>query len=180
LHLSRAWIRRASNVLTGLAVVAALLLVAGLLPRDVPPDISGSARVIDGDSLYVGRIEVRLKGIDAPEYNQTCRVDGGKWPCGREAASALRNLIRDRAVACDILGHDRYGRALGACRAGNTDINETLVQEGWAVAFGGYEIAEARAAAQRKGMWRGDFDRPRDHRAGRGIYGWMVSLGWPW
>ena len=40
--------------------------------------------------------------------------------------------------------------------------------------------AEARAAAERKGMWRGDFDRPRDHRAGRGIYGWMVFFGWPW
>ncbi|MCB1473541.1 MAG: thermonuclease family protein [Rhodobiaceae bacterium] len=178
--MTRTWVRRASSFASGLVIIAVLVLVAGLIPRETPPQVSGPARIIDGDSLYVGRVEVRLKGIDAPEYNQTCRADGASWPCGRQARDVLRSLTKGRPVACDLRGIDRYGRALGECRTGGVDINETLVREGWAVAYGGYEVAEARAAAERKGMWRGDFDRPRDHRAGRGIYGWMVFFGWPW
>ena len=89
-------------------------------------------------------------------------------------------MTRGRDVSCRIDGYDRYGRALGRCRVGATDINETLVREGWAIAYGDYDIAEARASAERKGIWRGEFDRPRDHRAGRGIYGWIAGFDWPW
>ncbi len=35
-----------------------------------PGQISGAARAIDGDSMFVGRDEVRMKGIDAPEGRQ--------------------------------------------------------------------------------------------------------------
>lgn len=176
----RSWARRFSNIVIGLVVIAGLLALAGLLPREVPRDVTGPARIIDGDSLYVGRVEVRLKGIDAPEFDQTCRADGETWPCGRAARDALRDMTSRGEIACRIAGHDRYGRALGLCRAGDLDLNEQLVLRGWAVAFGDYDLAEARASARRVGLWRGDFDRPRDHRAGRGIYGWMVVLGWPW
>ena len=38
-------------------------------------------RVVDGDSLFLGNKEVRLSGIDAPEYKQTCfAVSGGRSP----------------------------------------------------------------------------------------------------
>lgn len=34
---------------------------------------AGLARAKDGDSLMVGDTEVRLFGIDAPEFDQTCK-----------------------------------------------------------------------------------------------------------
>ena len=41
-------------------------------PQKKAITISGTARVIDGDSLVVSGQEVRIYGIDAFEYNQTC------------------------------------------------------------------------------------------------------------
>ena len=34
--------------------------------------ISGKAFVLDGDSLVIKKIKIRLNGIDAPEFNQEC------------------------------------------------------------------------------------------------------------
>ena len=52
----------------------------GNSPRDasgpLPDQISGAARLIDGDSLFVGRDEVRMKGIDAPEAGRHVRGMG--------------------------------------------------------------------------------------------------------
>ena len=39
-------------------------------------DLSGRARVIDGDTLDVGGTRVRLHGVDAPEAGQSCFTDG--------------------------------------------------------------------------------------------------------
>lgn len=52
--------------------------------------ISGRAEVLDGDTLTVGGIPVRLVGIDAPELRQTCKDQvGGEYPCGEAASGAL-------------------------------------------------------------------------------------------
>ncbi len=174
------FIARISNILTGLAVIAVLVVVVQLVPRDVPSDIAGTARVIDGDSLRVAGHEVRLVGIDAPELDQTCQLNGEAWNCGRAARDALRGMTGGRDVACEVEGHDRFGRALARCRAGGVALNETLVAQGWAVAFGDYELEEARAARQKKGIWKSRFDRPAEHRAGRGVFGWIGQWLWPW
>ena len=45
--------------------------------------VAGSARVIDGDTLDVGGVRIRLHGIDAPESGQSCRAGGQPvvvWP----------------------------------------------------------------------------------------------------
>ena len=51
--------------------------------------LTGPARVIDGDTLDMGGVRIRLHGIDAPESEQSCRVGGNRWSCGREATRAL-------------------------------------------------------------------------------------------
>lgn len=49
-------------------------------------DISGPARVIDGDTIVVAGERIRLHGIDAPESNKMCsNADGTDWRCGEEA-----------------------------------------------------------------------------------------------
>ena len=45
---------------------------------------TGPARMIDGDTLDVGGVRIRLHGIDAPESEQSCQAGGKRWSCGRE------------------------------------------------------------------------------------------------
>jgi len=37
--------------------------------------ISGKAKVIDGDTIKINKIKIRLFGIDAPEKNQICKIN---------------------------------------------------------------------------------------------------------
>ena len=127
-------------------------------------EVRGAFRVLDGDSLELGTQRYRLQGIDAPEFTQTCRTDGGSWPCGREAARQLRQLINLGGTACIGGEIDKYGRLLVVCRQGETDINRQMVLEGWAVSFGNYEAEERLAHQNGRGVWAGEFERPRDWR----------------
>ena len=58
-------------------IAACVVLTAGVLSWPVHADISGRARVIDGDTIEVSGSRIRLHGIDAPESAQTC-LAGGK------------------------------------------------------------------------------------------------------
>jgi endonuclease YncB( thermonuclease family) len=146
--------------IVALAVVLAGLKLSGLLNID-----EGPVRVIDGDSFWRGETEIRLHGIDAPEYRQTCKDEAGKeWPCGREATRALRQMVGGRDVACEIRDTDRHDRLVAVCKSGEVDLNQEMVRRGWAVSFGGYGSLEAQARNARRGIWRGDFERPQDWR----------------
>ena len=84
-------------------------------------DASGRAAVINGDTLEMRGVRIRLSGIDAPETEQQCRSAAGTpWPCGQDAAKALRRKIAGQPVQCDATGTDRYGRSLSVC---TVDIN---------------------------------------------------------
>jgi endonuclease YncB( thermonuclease family) len=157
--------RRATRLLASLAVIAAaagaLWLVRGQLERDV----TGVAEAIDGDSLKVGGVEIRLVGIDAPELMQICTISGRESPCGREARTHLRRLATSGLVTCVGSERDRYGRLLSRCRVRGIDINAAMVRDGHAVAFGSYQAEEDEARAAYRGLWAGTFERPRDWRA---------------
>lgn len=64
----------------------------------VGSDMTGSARVTDGDSIKIGDTRVRLHGIDAPERNQSCQKNGRTWRCGSAATSRLRGMVSGREV----------------------------------------------------------------------------------
>lgn len=155
------------------AVIGALFgqdhLGGGNKGGPVPPQISGAARVIDGDSLFVGRDEVRMKGIDAPEGRQTCQRDGRDWACGDAAREELRRLIGNDAVQCRVFERDKHGRMLAACSAGGRDLNAGMVSSGMAVAYGGYLREQGDAKAKKRGLWNAQFQQPRDWRHERGI-----------
>ena len=150
------------------ALFALLALLAVRLDRLDTRSEQGMARVNDGDTVTLGQERIRLRGIDAPEYTQTCRRNGADYACGRQARQALVDLIGGRQVSCTGWQRDRYGRLLGDCRAGDVDLNSALVAAGWAVAYGGYEAEEGKARAARAGIWAGAFDRPQDWRRAHG------------
>lgn len=153
-------LRMALTVL--LAAASAYLVQRGVLsPRN---ELSGRARVIDGDSLAIGNREIRIKGIDAPEGRQTCTREGREWACGEAAADALRALVAGKSVVCRLEGDDRFRRALAHCVAEQRDLGEAIVEMGYAVSYGEYLAAEQEARAARRGLWSGTFERPRDWR----------------
>ncbi len=125
----------------------------------------GQARLVDGDSLHVKGIEIRLKDIDAPEGRQLCQRRGKDWRCGREATRRLRRFINRRDVSCKGDQYDRYDRLLAYCKVAGREINQWMVQEGWAVSFGGYRREERAARQGKKGIWSSQFERPRVWRA---------------
>ena len=91
--------------------------------------VSGQAKVIDGDTIDIDGVRIRLDGIDAPEATQTCgRRWIGSWSCGEAAASELAKLVTAQPVTCESRGTDKYGRMLGSCFAGGLDINAEMVK----------------------------------------------------
>lgn len=154
-----------------------LALLAGLalwLEHRPAEQIAGAAvRVIDGDSMRIGGREVRLAGVDAPEYRQSCTDAGGKpWPCGREARAALDRLVKGAAISCTTRAEDRYGRALASCSVSGRDLGSEMARLGWALGARderfpepAREMAEARGA--RRGIWRGSHEHPADWRKGK-------------
>ncbi len=148
-----------------LTLVLALMKQFGMI--DLAP---GSVRVVDGDSLRRSDVEIRLYGIDAPEYRQSCRDKHGKeYSCGRQAANALRGLVQGREVSCSTSETDRYGRAVALCKAGDLDLNREMVRLGWAVAYTSHSISyagvEAEARKAKRGIWAGTFEKPETYRA---------------
>ncbi len=141
-----------------------LVLLAARLDRVETRNTLGTAVVGDGDSITLGTERIRMRGIDAPEYAQTCRKNDADYPCGMLARQSLVRLIARRTVRCSGWRRDRYGRLLGDCKAGDTDLNRAQVQAGWAVAYGDYVREEGIARAAKAGMWAGTFDRPQDWR----------------
>lgn len=146
-------------------VVVAMLATLAWWAEWYPPGISGAVRVIDGDSLVVEGVEIRLFGIDAPEARQSCVRDGKAWPCGREATRRLRAMIAGRAVACRAREEDRYGRAVATCEAGADDLGAMIVRSGFAVAYGAYEAEERSARDHKRGIWDSTFETPAVWRA---------------
>jgi endonuclease YncB( thermonuclease family) len=146
--------------------LSSLVLAVGLAVGGVillKPDgrlLEGRIHVVDGDSLRMGGTDIRLKGIDAPELRQTCRRSGRPYPCGQESRQALLRLVGDGPVRCRVTGRDRYGRSLARCTMGEADLGAVLVQEGHALAYGGYVREEASARKRSAGLWSGEFERP--------------------
>ena len=128
---------------------------------NAPPQtaIIGKAWVIDGDTVVISDVHIRLEGIDAPETDQTCADANGKsWLCGQTATRELRGFIGGRELTCDKRAEDRYGRALAVCKLPDgSDVNAWLVRQGWALATGFvkmYESEQDEAEAAKRGITR--------------------------
>ena len=139
------------------------------------PTLSGRARVVDGDTIEVGRVRIRLHGVDAPESRQSCVAQGRRWACGERATQALAGRIGGRTISCEERDRDRYGRIVAVCRNAGKDVNAWMVSQGWALAYRRYSRdyvgEEASARDARLGMWRGDFVAPWDWRRGERLAG---------
>lgn len=134
-------------------------------------EFDGIAKVIDGDSIKVGQNEVRLLGIDAPEYKQTCFNKNQKeYDCGKISSHFLRKLAHNKHVKCIYYEKDVYNRFLSKCFLGKVSLNKELVKNGMAVIYdfttSSQEMNHLELAAKKQkiGIWQGPFQLPKEYR----------------
>lgn len=165
--------RRQRPLWRSLVDLAAFLLVLTatlyMMHRMGMVDLGTSpVEIVDGDSLRREGQEIRLHGVDAPEYRQTCQdVAGANYACGRRAREALRDIINRRDVHCVSVETDRFERAISTCTIGDLDIGAEMVRKGWAIVIRSsrYGAAEREARQAKRGMWAGTFEWPAEYRA---------------
>ena len=150
------------------AVLLALALALAPTPA-LAQTIVGRAVAVDGDTLDMTGVRIRLFGIDAVERGQTCERAGVAWRCGDEAHALLGELVEGRVISCQQRDTDVYGRTVAVCRAGAVDLSAAIAGAGLATAlvqFSEAYVAPAeRARAQRLGIWGAEFAEPAAWRA---------------
>jgi len=169
-----------------LAAAALVLVAIFAVSRFAPgePPLIGRASAVDGDTLRIAGERVRIVGIDAPELAQKCAdARGAEWRCGEAAKARLVSLVSGLEMHCRPQGRDRYGRVLAQSAAGDVDLGETRVRQGFAIADGDYFAAEAEARAAKAGIWAGSFMQParwrREHESDGADSGpWDIVRRW--
>ncbi len=145
-------------------LIRILILLVALVPFFPDPVASSSfsarvSKVIDGDSLRVrasgaGEMELRLYGLDAPEYDQ---------PYAARAREFLRRRLHGQRVLVEAVETDQYGRTVALVSRDGGLVNEELVAAGLAWVSPRYcrrpfcaqwQRLEERARRQGSGLWR--------------------------
>jgi len=116
-------------------------------------------KVLDGDSLRVKRgnkfYEIRLYGIDTPEYKQSY---------GKKAKRFTKSRTYKKTVTIEPRDVDRYGRIVALVKSQGRLVNRELVRDGLAWVYPKYCLEqplcqemkkeEARARRERRGLWK--------------------------
>ena len=113
--------------------------------------IAGRAQVIDGDTIRINDVQIRLFGIDAPELNH---------PYGGIAKRFLSGLCAGHGVRAEILEKDNHGRTVAKCwLEDGRDLSEEMVNEGLAIdwpKYSGGHYQQFETDDARKKLWLAD------------------------
>lgn len=104
--------------------------------------IEGRARTIDGDTVALAGIHVRLNGVAAPERNE---------PGGAAATRFLSHMIDGKMLRCSLDGTKSYERYVGICYLNGNDIGSAVISAGLArdcprYSKGRYHLIESEAS----------------------------------
>src|SRR6202035_1356529 len=132
-------------------------------------DITGTAKVREGDTVVIGSSRIRLGGIDAPSVDQLClNTKGERWTCGVAARDELIKHVENKPWTCHVNRVDRRGRSVARCEVDGEDIQKWMVKSGWALSYvrfsHDYDAEEKAARDAKAGMWQGAFIAPWDWR----------------
>ena len=143
-------------------------------------EIIGIPRIIDGDTVHINNFKIRLEGIDAPEMRQKCKKEFLKisstigfifykdYNCGEVSKKKLKDKIKESEIKCISSSKDRYKRHIATCFKGQTNLNQWMVRNGYAIAYRRYNkkyIPDEDFAKENKlGLWKGKFMDPEKWR----------------
>ncbi len=142
----------------------------------------GRAKAVDGDSLELNGQAIRLFGIDAPEFTQSCtHAKDNHWPCGQLSRGALKELVANKSTTCHPIKKDVYRRVLANCYTDEGNIAEMMVENGWAFAYSRYseEFSDEEAMARhyKRGIWQAEnVTPPWLHRKNKSSF-WQSLTG---
>lgn len=184
------WQRKVGGLLLMLTVFVLHHLDQVMDPADQTDDLLGPAfaNAVDGETLFIRGVEVKLFGIDAVERDQQCQDPSGvDYPCGRVATQALQQRVQNQDVVCWPVYAISSLKVLGLCAVqqpgearpgspdefrklyGNDSLGRLQVEQGHALSVGVGEalFAEEQNEAQtlRLGIWQGSFEPPSNWRA---------------
>ena len=104
-----------------ITILVMALMVTRANAFEVGHTISGSTRVIDGDTLEISGVRIRLNGVAAPERNELG---------GAEATTAMKKMTSGKTVRCSLTGKKTYKREVGTCWVGTLDLGAALIAAG--------------------------------------------------
>lgn len=157
------------SLLITITATSVALLVVILLSLLLPPSIARAdqllegthVRVIDGDTIVIGKIHVRIAGIDAPELAQEC--NGVK--VGLMSKNYLSFMLGQQNVICNPIATDVYGRTVAQCDMNGIDIGEAMVYHGLAFSRSSvYYQIEQRARESNKPIFEYKCEDPKTFR----------------
>ena len=131
-------------------------------PKPIPLSMKtyNNALVSAAGIIQSGNSILHISDIAPLDLDAICTTKSGKhWPCGRFARTAMRGLIRGRAIKCEPVTKqpEPSSSLLVHCRSGNRNIGEWLVKQGWAKDNNGRFADQMQFAQKVKtGMWRED------------------------
>jgi hypothetical protein len=109
----------------------------------------GRCWVIDGDTILIDNVHIRLAGIDAPELDH---------PWGQQSKWALVKLCKGQVVTARIKPEMSYDRVVAECfLPDGRDLAAELVKAGLALdwpKFSGGKYRHLEPADARKKLWR--------------------------
>lgn len=153
-------------------ITCIILLVTFSSTADAAETLRGMVKTVyDGDTVVlvgsrIGRLTVRLYGIDAPE---TRKPKAPGQPFGSQAKRVLMYKLLGKEVTVDLQDKDQYGRAVAVLKLAGRDINAEMVAEGMAWAYrqylhgpyaSSYIALEEQARRQHRGLWRDTNPQP--------------------
>jgi endonuclease YncB( thermonuclease family) len=113
--------------------------------------VEGTAYVVDGDSLVIKKVQIRLFGVDAPEINH---------PYGQKAKWALVRLCKGQVITAEIIEQDAHGRTVAKCTLPDgRDLSAEMVKLGLAIdwpKFSGGVYRALEGPEVRKRLWLAD------------------------
>jgi endonuclease YncB( thermonuclease family) len=93
--------------------------------------LQGRAHVLDGDTISVEGVHVRLQGVAAPEIpHEGLGIEAE--PGGEQAAAFMRRLVEGQIVVCELTGERTHGREVGVCSREGQDIGAAVIEAGLA------------------------------------------------
>jgi micrococcal nuclease len=113
--------------------------------------LHGAAYVVDGDTVVIDKIQIRLYGVDAPEMNH---------PYGIIAKRALMKLCKGQIIRAEVMAQDTHGRTVAQCYLPDgRDLSAEMVRQGFAIDWPKYSgglYAFLETPDARRKMWLAD------------------------
>ena len=130
---------------------------------------ASSLRIIDGDTIHIGKKKYRFSGIDTPEIKQTCEKEGVLFYCGLQAKEILKEKIANFKITCiEEEELDFFKRILAECFVNGESLSAYMVRSGYGFASRKYSKKfikdEDYAKANNLGLWKSKFEYPWDFK----------------